>query len=310
MIKIQVLLITLLTVNVGISQSSTQAFEIQSKVYRYVDLNEVENPGALLVLFNGGAGKASQIIPETDLPDSAVSYAFKTIGIDQSDFFISDATYLSIRAIIEQVMRKEGINQNLFIGGFSLGGYTALRFSGMAVEREDTAMIPKAIFAIDPPLDHLDFVNYCLRELNRQCPNEAATKLGKAEANWILSYYEQNFGSYLEDSSAYIAHSCFTATQSDGGNGKYLKNVPVNMIHELDAMWLINERCRDLSDSNAIISSKFINFLVGLGNKEATITITSDQGYRADGRRHPHSWSIAEPKPTLDWLTKYRMDEE
>jgi hypothetical protein len=136
----------------------------------------------------------------------------------------------------------------------------------MATEKNDTLMIPNAIFAIDPPLDHLDFVDYCLRELNRQCPNEAANKLGKAEANWILNYYEQNFGSYIDDSTVYIEHSCFTATQSDGGNGKYLKNIPLNMIHEIDIMWLIKERCRDLSDANAVISSKFINFLIGLGN--------------------------------------------
>lgn len=308
--KNQLLLFALLIVKTGIAQISTQNFEVQGNSYQYEQLNEVENPEALLVLFNGGAGKASKIIPETSLPDSAVGYKFKTIGIDQSDFFISDSTYLRIRTIIEHVMKKEGIKQNLFIGGFSLGGYTTIRFSEMAVEKNDKSMIPNAIFAIDPPLDHLDFVGYCLRELNRQCPNEAANKLGKAEANWILSYYERNFGSYQEDSAVYIENSCFTATQSDGGNGKYLKNVPVNMIHEIDIMWLIKERCRDLSDANAVISSQFINFLIGLGNQEATVTITSNKGYRADGRRHPHSWSIAEPTPTLEWLTGHIIEEK
>lgn len=304
------MLFALSIVNMGVSQNNMQTFQIEGNSYQYEDLNKVDNPKALLVLFNGGAGKATKIIPETSLPNSAVGYEFKTIGIDQSEFFISDSTYFRIRTIIDHVMKKEGINQNLFIGGFSLGGYTTVRFSEMAVERKDSAIIPNAIFAIDPPLDHLDFVDYCLRELNRQCPNEAANKLGKAEANWILSYYEQSFGSYREDTMAFIENSCFTATKSDGGNGKYLKNVPVNMIHEIDIMWLIKERCRDLSDANAVISSKFINFLIGLGNKEATITLTSDKGYRADGRRHPHSWSIAEPIPTLDWLSGYIIEEK
>ena len=299
-----------MNVAMGMSQSNTQTFEIQGNSYQYEDFNEVENPKALLVLFNGGEGKASKIIPETKLPDSAVGYRFKTIGIDQSDFFISDSTYLRIRTIIEHVMKKEGIKQNLFIGGFSLGGFTSVRFSEMAVERNDLSMIPNAIFAIDSPLDHLHFIDYCLRELHRQCPNEAANKLGKAEANWILSYYERNFGSYQEDRTAYIEHSCFTATLSDGGNGKYLKNVPINMIHEIDIMWLITERCRDLSDTNAVIGSKFINYLIGIGNQEAIVTSTSNKGYRADGRRHPHSWSIAEPIPTLDWLSQYLIGEK
>lgn len=307
--KLHLLFCALFSIIIGVSQSKMQTFQEDGKPYQYIQLNEVENPEALLVLFNGGDGKAVKMIPETSIPDSAVGYKFKTIGIDQSEFFISDSDYSRIRIIINHVMKEEGIRQNLFIGGFSLGGYSTLRFSEMAVERIDSAMIPNAIFAIDPPIDHLDFVDYCLRELKRECPNEAANKLGKAEANWILSYYDRNFGSIKENSAEYIKNSCFTSSTSDGGNGKFLYNIPVNMIHEIDIMWLIKERCRDLSDANAVMSSKFINFLIGLGNNEATITLTSNKGYRADGRRHPHSWSIAEPIPTLDWLSGYLIEE-
>lgn len=308
--KITTLIIALIIAELGLSQTNTQYFEEDGMSFQYEELNEVKKPIALLVLFNGGAGKASKIIPETAIPDSAVNFQYKVIGIDQSELFISDSIYSKIRTIINHVQKKEGIKQNLFIGGFSLGGYTTIRFTEMAVERKDTTMIPNAVFAVDPPLDHLDFVNYCLRELNRSCPNEDADKLGKAEANWILNYYEQNFGPYLDDSTAYIENSCYTATLSSGGNGQYLKTIPVNMIHEIDIMWLIKERCRDLSDANAVMSSKFINFLIGLGNEEATITITSNKGYRADGRRHPHSWSIAEPIQTLEWLSGYLIEEK
>lgn len=286
-------------------QSTTQSFEHKGLTYRYEALNTVKKPKALLVLFNGGAGQAAKILPETKLPSEAVGFDFKVIGIDQSDFYLSEATYLRIKTIIQHVMEEAGIANNLFIGGFSLGGYTSIRFSEMAVERKDERMIPNAIFAIDPPLDHLDFVDYCLRELNRDCPNEAANQLGKGEANWILNYYNQNFGDYNTDSSKYIQHSCFTASQADGGNAQYLTNVPVLMIHEIDIMWMIEERCRDLSDANAVIGSKLVNFLINQGNENALVTLTSGKGYRADGRRHPHSWSIAEPSPTLDWLAGF-----
>lgn len=303
--KIQLLITIIAIAKMGMTQSKTQSFKIKGISYQYEELNQVKNPEALLVLFNGGNGKASKIFSETLLPDSACNFNYKTIGIDQSEYYISDSTYLRVRAIINHVMKKENIEQNLFIGGFSLGGFTSIRFSEMAVEKKDSSVIPNAIFAIDPPLDHLDFVDYCLRELERQCPNEQANKLGKAEANWLLNNYEKSFGSYIENSSVYIANSCYTASRSDGGNATYLKNIPIKMIHEIDIMWLIKERCRDLSDANAVISSKFINFLIGIGNNDATITLTSNKGFRADGRRHPHSWSIADPKETLDWLSNY-----
>ena len=287
------------------AQSTTTTFEHEGQSFQYEELNNVADPVALLVLFDGGAGIASRIDPETDIPETAVNFRYKTIGIDQSDFFISDATYSRIRTIINHVRKTEGIGQNLFIGGFSLGGFTAVRFSEMAVERDDVNMKPNAIFAVDSPLDHLDFVNYCLRELARECPNEEANRIGKGEARWVLDYYREHFGDYQADSAEYINNSCYTATLSSGGNGRFLKEIPINMIHEIDIMWLINERCRDLSDVNALISSRFINFLVGLGNEEAVVTLTTNKGYRADGRRHPHSWSIAEPGPTLDWLTRF-----
>ena len=302
---ILVILVSLTLTLSSLAQNDKSTFNSSGISYHFQELNSIESPKALLVLFDGGAGLAERIATETSIPDSAIQYRYKVIGIDQTEFYVSDSIYSSIRTIINYVKLKEGINKNLFIGGFSLGGYTAVRFSEMAVEKNDSTMIPNAIFAVDPPLDHLDFINYCQRELKRECSNNDGNKLGKSEANWIMDYYYENFGDYLIDSTEYIAHSCYTDCLTDGGNGQFLVDIPINMIHELDVMWLIKERCRDLSDANSLLSSKFVNYLYNLGNIEATLTLTSNKGYRADGRRHPHSWSIAQPIPTLEWLSRY-----
>lgn len=46
-----------------------------------------------------------------------------------------------------------------------------------------------------------------------------------------------------------------------------------------------------------------VNELRLLGNDRAQLVVTSGKGYREPGhRRHPHSWSIADPKTVLDWL--------
>lgn len=295
----------LLFSSIGHAQATTQTLSVHGQAYRYEAFNEVAQPRGLLVLFNGGAGIAAGIPKESSIADTATRYHLQTIGIDQSAFYLTDSTYTRIRTIISQVMKENDIPDNLFVGGFSLGGFTAVRLAEMAVEQQDTFMVPNAVFAIDPPLDHLALRNYCLRELNRVCANEEANRLGKGEAHWILNYYQEHFGPLEQDSSTYINQSCFTTRYANGGNAKSLDDVPVRLIHEIDIMWLIEERCRDLRDANVMVGSQFIRYLRDIGNQDAMITLTTNKGYRSDGRRHPHSWSIADPVETLDWLMRY-----
>ena len=286
------------------SKGNTQSFEIKGNNYKYENLNTVTKPKALLVLFNGGSGIASKIAKETSIPDSASIRGVKTIGINQSELFLSDSNYTRIKTIISHVMKELSI-KNVFMGGFSLGGMTTLRFTEIAVEKGDSAVIPKAVFSIDPPVDNVVLRNYCIKELNRQCSNQKDVNAGKIEAEWILNYYKSHFGEFEKDSSNYIKSSCYSVTKGDGGNAKYLLNIPIKMIHEINAMWQIKEKCRDLSDSNILTSSKMVNYLYNNGNKHATLELTQNKGKRLDGSIHPHSWSIADPSTTLDWLLSY-----
>jgi hypothetical protein len=283
----------------------TRSFEEEGVLFQYEALNVVESPQALLVLFDGGAGKAKNIVGESAIPEAAAQYGFLVIGIDQSDFFLDESNYARIGSIIAHVKKENNLSEELFLGGFSLGGFIAVRFAEMAVERKDQSFIPKALFAVDPPLDHAELRQYCLRELERVCDKKDAIERGKAEARWILNYYEQHFGSFPENESTYIHHSCFSSESSDGGNATFLKDVPVALFHEVDLEWLMKERCRYYEDCNAFVGSKFINLLQKQGNKNAFLMQTEGLGYRADGRRHPHSWSIAEPHSTFEWLMNY-----
>jgi len=39
-----------------------------------------------------------------------------------------------------------------------------------------------------------------------------------------------------------------------------------------------------------------------LDNSYAELSVSSGKGYRADGTRHPHSWSIVDEKKMIDWF--------
>jgi hypothetical protein len=42
-----------------------------------------------------------------------------------------------------------------------------------------------------------------------------------------------------------------------------------------------------------------------LGNKQAEFINPFGKGYRIEGNRHPHSWSIVDPAETIKWVLKY-----
>jgi hypothetical protein len=269
----------------------------------YEEFNQVKNPIALLILFDSAPGIAKNIPKETTIPTEAALANIQCIGINQTELFLSDTTYNRIKNTIEFCMKKYAIsNGNILIGGFSLGGYTTVRFTEMAKEKGHVALIPRAIFGVDPLLDHVAAYNYALKELNRNCNNEGAEKYGKPEAWWLKNYYLTNFGTPDKDSSIYIKRSAYSVGINDGGNAKFILDIPIRIYHETDVMWYIKERCRDITDENIIVGSQLINFLYNHGNKNAILIETKDKGKRADGRRHPHSWSIADPKETIEWL--------
>jgi hypothetical protein len=44
------------------------------------------------------------------------------------------------------------------------------------------------------------------------------------------------------------------------------------------------------------------NFLMQSGNTKAEFIPAIGKGFRVDGTRHPHSWSIVEPTDCIKWL--------
>lgn len=82
-----------------------------------------------------------------------------------------------------------------------------------------------------------------------------------------------------------------------------LLHTPIMLFTEPDINWWINERNYDLSYSNSYDCAAMINELKLLGNDEAILILTENIRYRKpDNRKHPHSWSIADPTELSNWL--------
>lgn len=51
-----------------------------------------------------------------------------------------------------------------------------------------------------------------------------------------------------------------------------------------------------------LATSELINRLMLMGNQEAEFIQTFQTGYRRNGQRHPHSWSIIDAEECVDWM--------
>ena len=84
---------------------------------------------------------------------------------------------------------------------------------------------------------------------------------------------------------------------------KNLIKTPIMLISEPGIQWWLQERGYDISYNNTTDHVAMINELQQLGNNKAVLVTTTDKGYRKpDNKKHPHSWSIADPEQVITWL--------
>jgi len=197
------------------------------------------------------------------------------------------------------VEQKQFPKNNFVLGGLSNGGIIALTYVQKSIQNpEQTYLKPAGILAIDTPLDKIRLYQYCEREINRNF-----SEAGMAEAKWMLDYYQNLYGGTpTQVPEKYIESSIYSFGVKNGGNALYFKNMPILMFSDLDTDWLINERHRDIYDWNGIDIVAFINQLKLLGNNNANVIISQGKGFRLDGSKHPHSWSIMDTNKSFDWL--------
>ena len=55
---------------------------------------------------------------------------------------------------------------------------------------------------------------------------------------------------------------------------------------------------------NAADAAALINGLKRVGNQEAELRLSTDKGYRPDGSRHPHAWSIVDEAELVEWFAR------
>ena len=261
----------------------------------------------LLLLLPSFGESPEDASKETDIQKIAAEKGlitvFASLQYGTNSFYVDSLSQNALDSLIISLDKKYKIKDKLFyIGGFSLGGAGAVKYMERAYST-DKRIKPKAVFAIDPPLDFERFYNSCEHQLKF-----SKSSTGSDESGYFIKRLQYEFkGSPQQNKLDYKTISPYMYNDSLQTNIRPLASCPIRLICEPDINWQMENRTRCLYDLNITDCSAMVNSLREMGNKNAVLSITSNKGYRkSTGKRNPHSWSIAESKEIVDWLVQFK----
>jgi hypothetical protein len=275
------------------TQDSTQNF--------YLALAPKTAIKGLLVILPGFGGMPGDMLQETDLPAKArndgylVVIPYLALQTNCSD----SISQSRLATLIPEVIKRYTIpNNNLVIGGHSIGGNGALLYTENAFKPTKEKLVkPKLVFGVDPPLD--------MKRLWRSFMYFKKTNFSEAavnEADYFIQRFESELGGTpFEQPDAYEKISAFYRDAQDGGNARFLKSIPVRLYCDPDIIWYIDNRRTPVEHTNLADLSACIVQLKLLGNNDAELVTNIGKGYSPDGRRHPHAFSQLNADEFLKW---------
>jgi hypothetical protein len=254
----------------------------------------------VLVLLSGFGQTPENTPPETKLHTVAYTNNILTVFVAAGNkLYVDSAVQGILTTILTDVITRYKVKTNSFVlGGFSAGGMIALRYVELCNEFPDKFPIqPKGVFTVDSPIDIFTIWDQ-LEESAKNNYSEPAVE----EAERAMKHIKDDHGIPRENVAVYSKFTAFSMNKSYGENELFLKNTAVRTYHDVDIAWRIVNRNQTVHNSNYEVTAELINRLVLMGNTKAEFMQSFQTGYRANGNRHPHSWSIVNEKECVQWI--------
>ncbi len=254
----------------------------------------------VMLLLPGFGENAESIFPQSKLPNIAYANNILTVAIAGGRKLYADESVINrLDDAIGHIKNRYNVPPDKFvIGGFSAGGTISLRYVQYCNKKDtEVPAIPQAVFTVDSPVDLFKIWDYFEREIRRNYSDA-----GVGEAKFISEIMLDEIGDPANNANEYNKLTPFNTDLEAPGNEKFLLNTAVRVYHDIDVEWQLKNRRRSLYDSNQLQSSELINRLLLLGNEKAEFLTARQPGYRSNGMRHPHSWSIVDEVDLVQWV--------
>lgn len=254
----------------------------------------------VLVLIAGFGQIAENTLPETKLQNVAYVNNILTISFASGNKLYADSiTQANLTAVIKDVISRYKVKpSNFVIGGFSAGGMIALRYVELCNEFPDKFPIqPKGIFMVDSPIDI-----FVIWDMLEEAAKTKYSAIAVEEAERAMSHIKNDYGIPRDNILTYSKLTAFSMNPTYCDHEKFLKNTAVRAYHDVDIAWRLKNRNQTVRNSNYEVTAELINRLLLMGNEKAEFMQTFQSGYRSNGQRHPHSWSIVEEVELIQWM--------
>lgn len=260
-----------------------------------------ENPKKVLILFGGFPEKPENIKREFKIMEIAKDNNIAVIYMNYNQkLWLEENEKQELAELLREIFRENKLPTNdTYIGGFSSGGNVALLIGSFITENKGYKLAPKGVFIVDSPIDLVALYKSSEKNIAQNF-SETSVK----ESTWIIETLGKQFGNPNDDISKFQKYSVYTSTTASIDNIKGLKNTKIRLYTEPDTLWWKENRKADYDQMNACYIKSLSESLKDSGFSRVEYMPTENKGYRANGDRHPHSWSIVDKKELIKWMTE------
>ncbi len=254
---------------------------------------------AVLILFGGYPETAEDIKREFKILDIARK---NNIAVLLSNFnqklWLEEDEKQKLAVQLQNIFLDYKLPKDaIYIGGFSSGGNVSLLISSFLIESNNFLIKPSGVFIADSPIDLIGLYRSSEKNIKRNFSEVSVT-----ESNWIIEHLEENFGNPTKNIVNYENSAVFTSQTNAINNLKSLKNIKIRLYTEPDTIWWRENRMEDYDQTNAYYIKRLSETLEKSGFDKVEYIPTENMGFRANGERHPHSWSIVDKNDLMNWI--------
>jgi pimeloyl-ACP methyl ester carboxylesterase len=259
-----------------------------------------DSVAGVLLLIAGFGQRAEDIFPETKLEQVAYENNILTVAFAGGNKLYADSiTQANMTTVIQDILKRYKVDKRKFVlGGFSAGGMIALRYVELCNTFPERFPIQaEGVFLVDSPIDI-----FTIYEQLEQSRRDKYSAIAVEEAERALKLIDDDYGVPRENVPIYAALTAFSMNKAYGENEKHLIHTAVRAYHDVDIAWRLINRNQTVHNSNYEVTAELINRLLLAGNTRATFMQSFKTGYRSNGQRHPHAWSIVDEVECIQWI--------
>ncbi len=265
----------------------------------YELIKPARSVNVLLILFGGYPETAIDIKREFDILELASKNDLAVMLMNfNRRLWLENKEKKELSKILTDALKIHQIPaNNVYIGGFSSGGNVSLLLANYLIKNKSPIQ-PLGVFIVDSPVDLLQLYNCAKRNVQRNF-----SEVSMQESQRTISIFDAYFGLPEDGLEKYEQYSPYTSQTDNIDNLNLLGNVKIRMYTEPDTLWWRINRQNEYVDMNAYYIKKLARELdEKFGKQHVELIETYNKGVRANGYRHPHSWSIVDKENLIHWI--------